>query len=298
VQLPDPTAVVAALSRAAHLVLDSPPFVFEDRLGLHLANDPKVLRDGGFTVDSAAAPPRPDGWLFSPRALEWGRGWRGTFLARARFVEELVVERQGDGVDQFVILGAGLDTTALRRRDLADQLRIFEVDEPGTQRWKQARIAELGMAMPDNLTFAPIDFESDVSWLDQLARVGFTRARRSVVASTGVTQYITADALSTTMRQIAGLRSGTTFACTFMLPASSIAPAERELRARTEAMAAKRGAPWISTYEPEEMLRLARQAGFATVGHVSPSDWDASYFNGRTDGLHAASGEHGVVAVA
>jgi methyltransferase (TIGR00027 family) len=266
VQLPDPTAAIAALSRAAHVALDAPPFVFEDRPGLRLANDPTVLR-------------------------------RGTFVARARYVEELVAERQGDGVDQFVILGAGLDTTALRRSDLVDRLRIFEVDEPGTQSWKQARIAELGMTVPDNLTFARVDFESDVSWVEQLERVGFARDRRSIVASTGVTQYITAAALSTTMRQIAGLPSGTTFACTFVLPAGSIAPAERELRAWTEEQAAERGAPWISVYEPDEMLRLAREAGFADVRNVSPADWNARYFNGRTDGLHAPSGEHLLVAV-
>jgi len=100
------------------------------------------------------------------------------------------------------------------------------------------------------------------------------------------------------MRQIAGLRSGTTFAATFVLPARSIAPAERDLRAVTEKLAAERGAPWISTYQPDQVLRFARQAGFADVGHVSSSDWEARYFEGRTDDLHAASGEHLVVAVA
>ena len=290
--------MVAALNRAAHLALDTPPFVFDDRLGLRLANDPDALRVAGFRVDPDGAPPRPGGWLFSPRALEGMRGWRGSFVARARCVEELVIERLAEGVDQLVILGAGLDTTALRRRDLAERLRIFEVDEPATQSWKQARIAALGIRPPHNLTFARVDFEAKTSWVDQLEPVGFARERRSVVACTGVTQYISAAALSTTMRCAAGLPAGTTFACTFVSPQASIAPAERDLRARTEALAVARGAPWISAYEPDQIRELARRAGFAGVDLVGPRDWDARYFAGRADGLRAASGESMLVATA
>ena len=294
---PDSTAVIAALNRAAHLVLDPPPFVFEDDVGLRLASVPEVLRNSGYRTDPDGAPRRAGGWLFSPRALETPmRGWRGTMLARARYVEDLLAERLRDGIDQFVILGAGLDTTGLRRPDLLERMRVFEVDEPETQSWKRSRIAELGLPSPSHLVFARVDFEAPVSWVEQLAPVGFARERRCVVASTGVTQYLSEAALEKTMREVASLPSGTTFACTFVLPLASIDPAERELRVGTEAAAAERKAPWISAYEPAQIIALARRSGFATVGDVGHEEWNERYFAGRGDGLRAASGEHMLVA--
>ena len=296
VPLPDPTAVMSALNRAAHLVLDPAPHVFVDDVGLLLANVPAVLRGAGFDVPEGRNETRPDGWLFSPRALEWFRGWRGTFVARARFVEELVLDRVGRGVDQLVLLGAGLDTLALRHVDLDGRLRVFEVDQPAAQAWKQERIRELFGSAPAHLTFAPVDFESTVSWLGELRGFGFDVDRPSLVVSTGVTQYITKHALAATMRDVASLATGTSFACTFMVPIESIPAAERELRATTEQRAAERGAPWISSYEPDEILDMARAARLDAVDHVDPASWDAAWFRSRPDDLHPSSGEHAFVA--
>jgi methyltransferase (TIGR00027 family) len=247
--LPDPTAVMAALNRAAHVVLDVAPHVFIDELGLRLANVPAVLRTAGFDVDEERSKVRPDGWLFSPRALEWFRGWRGTFVARARFVEELVLDRVERGVNELVLLGAGLDTLALRRADLVGSLHVFEVDQPVTQAWKQQRVGELFGSAPSNLTFVPVDFETTESWLEGLQDVGFDFNRPSLVVSSGVTQYITTDALAATMRDVKSLAPGTSFACTFVVPSHSIPETERELRAITEQRAAEHGEPWISFYE-------------------------------------------------
>ena len=294
--LPDATAVMAALNRAAHLVLDSLPHVFVDDVGLRLVNVPAVLRHAGFDVPEVAAELRADGWLFGPRALEWFRGWRGTFVARARFVEELVVDHVGRGVDQVVLLGAGLDTMALRRVDLQGRVVVFEVDQPATQRWKQQRIHQLFGASPVNLRFVPVDFETTTSWHAPLVEVGFATDRPSLIVSAGVTQYITEQAFAATLNVIASLPVGTTFACTFIVPAESTASNDRELRAVTEQRAAERGAPWISFYEPGDLVDMARAASFAAVEHVSPTSWNDQWFKRRTDGLRASSAEHALVA--
>jgi methyltransferase (TIGR00027 family) len=293
--LPDPTAVMSALNRAAHLVLDPAPHVFVDDVGLALVNVPAVLRHAGFDVPDGHGV-RADGWLFSPRALEWFRGWRGTFVGRARFVEELVLEEVERGVHQLVLLGAGLDTLALRRTDLAGQLVVFEVDQAATQTWKARRIRELFGSVPSNLVFAPADFETAVSWRDGLVAVGFDVERPALVVSTGVTQYITRPTLTATMKDVAGLARGTTFVCTFVLPFESIPAAERQLRAVTEERSAERGAPWISSYEPGEVLEVADRAGFVTVDHVSAAAWEDAWFQGRSDDLRPAAGEHAIVA--
>ena len=294
--LPDATAVMAALNRAAHLVLDPEPHVFVDEVGLRLVSVPAVLRHAGFDVPETGGNRRADGWLFSPRALEWFRGWRGTFVARARFVEELVVEHVGRGVDQVVLLGAGLDTLALRRADLRHRVELFEVDQPSTQRWKQQRIHQLFGPPPANITFVPVDFESRVSWRGALVDAGFATDRPSLVVSTGVTQYITEQALAATLDEAASLSVGTTIVFTFIVPAESTASVDRELRTVTEQRAAERGEPWISFYQPDDIVAMARSASFATVDHVSPTLWHQQWFEGRADGLRPSSAEHLLVA--
>src|SRR5713226_851367 len=96
-------------------------------------------------------------------------GHQVAIVARARFVEDLVIEQAGHGVRQYVILGAGLDTFAQRRPDVASTLRIFKVDRPGPQAWKRQRLIDLGFGIPDWLRLVPVNFETDSSWWDQLA---------------------------------------------------------------------------------------------------------------------------------
>jgi methyltransferase (TIGR00027 family) len=204
---PDLTAIGAAFGRAAHVMLDDPPYVLEDTVSITLA-DEDLLR--------ATQLLGPDGRLLVSRDDPRAR-WCGTFVGRARFVEDLVGERLKDDVEQLVILGAGLDTFAQRRPDPTSRLRVFEVDEPGTQRWKQSRLRVLGLPIPQSLRFVPVNFESGDSWVRAIAGAGFDLGGRSVVASTGVTQYISVAALTATLREAAELAPGTTFVGTFVL---------------------------------------------------------------------------------
>jgi methyltransferase (TIGR00027 family) len=283
---PDLTAVGAAFGRAAHVLLDDPPYVFDDALSIKLAGEDVLRAAQLLTTDGRLLASRDD-----PRSK-----WRGTFVGRARFVEDLVADRLGRGVDQYVILGAGLDTFAQRKPDLASRLRIFEVDERRTQQWKKERLRELAMPAPQNLRFVPVDFETGDSWVRAIVMNGFDLAHPTVIASTGVTQYISVDAIAATLREAAELTPGTTFVCTFMLPLDLIDPEERELHARTQEAAAARGFPWISFYSPEQFQSLAVEAGFNDVRHVSASELDHRYFAARHDGLRAASGEHLITA--
>ena len=118
---PDPTAVRTALWRALHVDADAAPHVFEDRVGLQLAA------------------PEP-GWRERPDMGAVTRPFRASIVARARIVEDVVQEQVARGVDQYVILGAGLDTFAQRRSDLAARLHVFEIDQPGPQAWKRRRL--------------------------------------------------------------------------------------------------------------------------------------------------------------
>jgi len=275
---PDSTAVRVALWRAMHVQVDAPPHVLEDELGLRLA-DPD------------------DGWRargdMDPRGTSL---FRAGVVARARFVEDLVAERADKGVGQYVILGAGLDTFAQRRTDMAARLRVFEVDRPGPQAWKRKRLIELGYGVPDWLRLVPVDFEAGEAWRDRLAAAGFDAAAPALVASAGVSMYLTKDANAATLREISSLGPGSTVVMTFMPPLELVDEEDRAVRQFSENGARASGTPFITFYTPDEVVALAREAGFKDARHVSAAMLNQRYFAGRTDGLRTSSGEELLVA--
>jgi methyltransferase (TIGR00027 family) len=250
-----------------HVQVDPSPHVLEDEIGLKL-----VAPDEGWRN-------RPD---MDPEATRY---FRASIVARARFIEDLVIDYAGRGPGQYVILGAGLDTFAQRRPDVASRLRVFEVDRPLPQAWKRQRLSELGFGIPEWLRFVPVDFEGGDSWWQRVASAGFDAGRSAIIASTGVSMYLTKSAIETTLRQVAVLAPGSTFVMSFLMP---LELAEPELRPALEfALKGSRasGTPFISFFTPEEMLNLARDAGFNCVQHVSAAMLAEGYFSGRTDGL-------------
>ncbi|WP_439379324.1 class I SAM-dependent methyltransferase [Amycolatopsis lexingtonensis] len=276
---PDSTAVRTALWRALHVAADPPPHVFADELGLRLADPGASWRERD-DMDPAGA----------------GR-YRAGMVARARFVEDLVVGQAALGVGQYVILGAGLDTFALRRKEIAARLRVFEVDRPGPQAWKRLRLKELGLGVPEWLRLVPVDFEA-ASWWDRLTEAGFAADEPAVVASTGVSMYLTKEANAAALRRIAGFAPGSTLAMTFMLPPELLGEDERARHRATAGKAKAAGTPFVSAFSPAEMLALAREAGFGAAVHVSGDELNERYFAGRSDGLRIARGEEFLVATA
>jgi methyltransferase (TIGR00027 family) len=272
-EAPESTAVRVALWRAMHVQVDAPPHVLADEVGLRL-----VAPDDGWRR-------RPD---MDPSATS---GFRAAIVARARFVEDLVAERVEQGVTQYLVLGAGLDTFAQRRPELAARLRVFEVDQPGPQAWKRRRLIELGYGVPDWLRLVPVDFEANEDWWERLTAAGFDPGRPAVVVSTGVSMYLTKDATAATLRRLAGLAPGSTFAMTFMLPIELVDAADRPGLETSRTMARASGTPFLSFYTPHEILTLARASGFPHAHHVSGPSLATRYFTPRPDPLRPSTGE-------
>jgi methyltransferase (TIGR00027 family) len=279
VSAPDNTAVRVALWRALHAQIDARPRVFEDEVGLRL-----VAPDEGWRR-------RPD------MDSDFTRPFRASIVARARFIEDLILEQVKHGVRQYVILGAGLDTFAQRRPEMGSKLTVFEIDQPGPQAWKRRRLIELGLGVPDWLRFVPVDFEAGDAWWERLTSGGFDAGQPAVVASTGVSMYLSKDAVASTLRHVAALAPGSTFAMTFMLPIEFADPEIRPGLERAEKGARASGTPFISFFTPTEMLALAHEAGFREGRHVSAAALTERYFSGRKDGLRPPSaGEEMLVA--
>jgi methyltransferase (TIGR00027 family) len=241
---PESTAARVALWRALHVKIDPPPHVLEDEIGLKL-----LAPDEGWRRRGEMDP-------------QFTRPFRASIVARARFIEDLVVERAGHGLRQYVILGAGLDSFAQRRPEIASHLGVFEIDRPGPQAWKRRRLIALGFGAPDWLCFVPVDFEADGSWRDGLTTAGFDDTKPAIVASTGVSMYLTKDANAATLRQVAALAPGSTLAMTFLVPLELADPELRPGLEMAEKGARASGTPFLSFFTPPEMVTLAREAGF------------------------------------
>lgn len=263
---PENTAVRVALWRALHLEADAPPHVFEDNIGSKLV-----------------APEQ--GWQGRPDMSPFTRPFRASIIARARFVEDLLAEQLERGVRQYVILGAGLDTFTQRKPELASRMTVFEIDQPGPQAWKRNRLIELGFGVPNYLRLVPVDFEAGDTWWEKLASAGFDPTIPTLVASTGVSMYLTKEAIMATFRHAASLAPGSMLAMSFMLPIEMNEPEIRPGVERAAAGARANGTPFLSFFMPEEVMNLAREAGFREVEHVSAAMLTDRYFANRTDGL-------------
>ncbi len=264
---PDSTAVRVALWRALHVQVDPPPHVCEDEIGLRLAAPAEGWRQ------------RPD---MDPQGTKL---FRASIVARARFVEDLVEEQAGRGVGQYVILGAGLDSFTQRRPELASRLVVFEIDQPGPQAWKRQRLIELGFGIPAGLRLVPVDFEAGDAWVERLIAAGFDTGKPAVVAATGVSMYLTQEAIAALLGHVAKFAAGSTFIMTFLLPLELADPEVRPGLERAAKGARASGTPFISFFTPAEILALAREAGFRKVEHVSAANLTGRYFAGRNDAL-------------
>ncbi len=275
---PDSTAVRVALWRALHVQTDPPPHIIEDEIGFRLA-----------------AP--DEGWQQRPDMnADATKPMRASIVARARFIEELAIEQSSEGIDQYVILGAGLDSFAQRKPEVASRMQVFEIDQPGTQAWKKQRLTELGFGVPDWLHFVPVNFEAGASWWEQLKLAGFNPDKPAVVSCTGVSLYLTKEANFATLQQVATFAPGSTLAMTFILPAALIDAQDRSMQQTSEKGASASGTPFISFFSPDEMLSMAREAGFKKATIVSGLDLGKRFFSGRTDAFFPSNAEQFLVA--
>jgi methyltransferase (TIGR00027 family) len=257
-QEPSRTAWMAATHRAAHQVLERGR-IFSDPLAL------RILGKGATAValDALAHPER--------------RGMRAFIAARAHLAESaLAAAVEQRGVSQLVVLGAGLDTFAYRN-PLADRLRVFEVDHPATQAWKRRRLHEAGIAVPDEVVYAPVDFEREVL-LDGLATAGFDPARRTFFLWLGVVPYLTVEAVRATLAAIGGLPGGGEVAFDYADPPAALSDKARAAHRARAARVAALGEPWLSYFEPPALRAMLTDLGFAEVEDLGPPALAARYW--------------------
>ncbi|MGE0387468.1 MAG: class I SAM-dependent methyltransferase [Gammaproteobacteria bacterium] len=275
---PSRTASGAGLARAAHVIWDDPPHVFHDMLGyLLLGPDagPALLAMRDHLGD------------------EVYRLMRASLVWRARVAEDALDAALARGVRQYAILGAGSDSFGWRRAAALPDLRVYEIDHPSTQAWKRSRLDALAIRMPAGHRFVGADL-AQVSAVEALRGSDWDFTLPGFVSWIAVTMYLTREAVTATLRSLAGLGRGTTVALTYLVPEQLLGEADRGILAFLRRSSSGYGEHFRSLYAPEEIETLLRECGYAAVEHLDPAR--SAYFLGRSDGLVSHAAERMVVA--
>jgi methyltransferase (TIGR00027 family) len=270
---PSSTARRAALLRAAHQILDNPKVL----------DDPIALRIIGTEGES---------WVRSNlERLEEARFLRAFIVARSRYAEDELAEAVQRGVRQYVILGAGLETFPYRNPYAESRLHVYEVDHPATQSWKRKRLLEVGITIPNSLTFAPVDFERQ-ALADGLSQAGFKADQPAFFSFLGVIVYLTKEAVMDTFGFVASSPPGSEIVFDCAVATSSLSDAQKLAReARADRVAAI-GEAWRTYFDPPSLASDLRQMGFKQIEDLGPEAANKRYFEDRTDGFRLAGGSH------
>jgi methyltransferase (TIGR00027 family) len=213
-------------------------------------------------------------------------GTRAQVTVRSRWTERRLATLAADGLGQYVILGAGLDSFAYRS-PLAGRVRVFEVDHPATQRWKRDLLAAARVTSPDGLTFVGVDLETE-PLADRLAAEGFDPDRPALVSWLGVSMYLSADGVAATLAAVGGLAAGTELVMEYALPPELRDEAGAAYAGFALPVAAERGEPWLSFFTPEQLSDLLEAYGLAVAEQVRQQDAVPAAMWDRSDALHPA----------
>jgi len=261
------TAIGAAVLRAAHQLIDEEPKILDDPVILRLLEAP--------VLEQLRSNP---GRFQAPQS----KGLRSHIVLRSRYTEDRLAEAVRDGIGQYLILGAGLDTFPYRQPDWARYLHIFEVDHGASQQFKRERLALAEITVPPNVEFIPLDFET-VNLHDGLRQSNFALENPSFISWLGVMAYLSMEAIEAVFRFVASLPPTSEIVFTFATTTEN----GRKNSNSTAARAAAHGEPWLTRIDPDTLVRKLQKLGFSKISFLTPADAAACYFRDRRDGLPA-----------
>ena len=262
--IPSRTALSVALRRAAHQLHDS-PVVFADPIAV-------AILGATYAEELGRTPLRLD----RPFSI----GLRAFLVARSRYAEDNLRRAVASGVDQYVLLGAGLDTFAYRNPHA--KLRVFEVDHPATQQWKRELLQRNGIAIPDSLTYAPVDFERQ-SLSTQLRTAGFNYGAPAFFAWLGVVPYLTLEAFRATLGFISAQPAGSGLTLDYGQPRDALPIIERLAHDSLASRVERAGEPFRLFFTPPEIA--AEFSRFHSLEDLGAAEINARYFSERSDQL-------------
>ncbi len=297
---PSVSALISAFARGYHATHDEPK-IFDDFLAdklftpaertLFENNLSEALRF--FDPERAAVAPDQPSALAGFMQVQGGP----ITLSRARYVEDSLQAALPQGIQQYVILGAGMDTFAFRRPDLLTQLRVFELDHPATQNFKRQRLDELGWKLPPQLHMLPIDFNHE-SLSAALRPSPYNPNALTFFSWLGVTYYLSRNVVFNTLREITTLAPAGSSIILDYLDADAFNPEKAAKRVQLMQRATQMsGEPMQTGVDPSTLSIELSNSGWQLRENLSPSEIQQRFFNGRADGYRAFEHIHFAWAV-
>jgi methyltransferase (TIGR00027 family) len=265
--VPSRTAFRVALRRAAHQILDSPK-VLDDPLALRIIGDAA----GEIQTDPTSHQTR------------FAKSFRAFMVARSRYAEDQLSGSLARGVTQYLILGAGLDTSAYRGVALRSGLRVIEVDHPNTQQWKIKCLRAAGIPVPNSVKFVSVDFERQ-NLAAELLAAGFRSDQATFVSWLGVVPYLTKEAAAQTFGFLGKFPEGSGVVFDYSVPRTSLGLIERLALDALTRRVARAGEPFRLFFTPEELSEFLKGLGFRRVEQLAAGEINSRYFANREDGL-------------
>ena len=291
------TAQGLAYMRAYHAMHDNPK-IFDDSLASHLfTEDERSFFENAWSqvpklYDPERAASLPDRAAAIAWTLQTVTPGPSMTLGRSRYTEDSLEEAVGQGVKQYVILGAGFDTFAFRRPEILDRLQVFEVDHPATQVFKRGRIAEAGWEQPAQLHFVPVDFEQE-NLAEALIRSSYDPQAPSFFSWLGVTYYLTRDTVFSMFRTIADIAPAGSAVIFDYLDTDAFIPEKAAKRVKILIRDTRQlGESMITGFDPSALAADLARLGLRLQEDLSPADIQERYFRGRKDGYYACEHQH------
>ena len=269
---PSQSAQFAAAHRAYHLMNNPQPILQDSAAGWLL----------GPPLSTILHVP-PLRWLFWRPLVNRVRPISVLVVVRSRYTEDALADFIRAGCRQYIVLGAGLDSWAVRSNE--PEVSVFELDQPATQQWKEARLRSRLGALPPQLVLVPIDFELQ-SISDVLPGHGFDPHGMAFVSWLGTIPYLTRGAIQETLASLARVcTSGSRIAFDYFQPKTSMTPADLQLFETLNEGGTRRGEPMQTLLDAQEMAEILLSAGFSVVEDLSAADIRMRYLAHRSDGL-------------
>lgn len=273
------TAEATAAVRAWHR-LNHKPLIFDDPYALEFTSVPwRVICKNKLLT----------GLIFE-RVLKRLQPIAAEIICRARYTEDKLELAIQNGVRQYVTLGAGFDSFALRRPDLADAVRVFEVDHPLSQEAKKKRIRQRTSRTPVNLEFISVDFETK-TLRQALYGSSYSSERPAFFSWLGVVQYLPRESVYATLASLASLSApGSELIFDYLIPEDELEKRDLPTLNGLQRFTKRRGEPLASSFSPTDMEQEVARLGFDVIENLSPEDQATRYFSDHKNGLRPFSG--------
>lgn len=265
---PSRTAYRVAQHRAIHQLWDN-PCVFDDPLALRII------------PDEAELPRR------RPDEAPAERSLRAFVAARSRYAEDQLAEAVRQGVTQYIVLGAGLDTFAYRNP--FHGIHVFEVDYPATQAWKRQLLASTGIPIPSSLTFVAVDFETQ-TLAQELSKAGFQSNEPAFFSWLGVTAYLAVTTVLQTFEWLISICPLNGVVFDYAVPRSFLTPEGQAALDELSGRVAAAGEPFVTFFDPQGLMDELKKVGYTHIEDLGSKEINARYFHRRADELRVRGG--------